>query len=322
MRLFALHACKAELDILGVSWGRRISAMRIQEAKARLLGNSFGWWLLGIRDKLTIVRTAWRSPESVGTVANDQLAALLVVSLCRSGHVFVDVGAHIGSITAGARRNSRPSKIVAVEAIPERAASLRRRFPDVEVAQCAVGESDGSEVAFFVNAAQSGYSTLAREEGLREIKVALRTLDSVLGGHAVDVIKIDIEGGELGALRGAVNVLSTHRPTVMFESAPGCGSRLGYSTTDLWRFFEGLGYVVAAPNRLAHDGDDMSLEAFNDSHLYPRRTTNYFAVPRERRDEMRERARLVLGIRVPSGARSWVRDSALAPASAFAPHDA
>jgi len=294
----------------------------MQEIKARLVGTSFGLWLLELRDKLNIVRTACFSAESVGTVANDQLAALLVVSICRPGHVFVDVGAHIGSIVAGARRRSRPSKILAVEAIPERAASLRRRFADVQVSQCAVGESDGPDVAFFVNPAQSGYSSLAEAEGTREIRVPLRTLDSVLAGHDIDVIKIDIEGGELGALRGAVKVLSAHRPTVMFESAPGCGARLAYSTTELWRFFDGLGYVVVAPNRLAHDGEGMSLDAFNDGHLYPRRTTNYFAVARERRDEVRERARSVLGIRVGSYPRPRARDGALAPVSAFAPYDA
>jgi FkbM family methyltransferase len=294
----------------------------MQETKARLLGSAFGLWLLELRDKLNIVRAACCSPESVGTLANDQLAALLVVSICRPGRVFVDVGAHIGSIVASAQRRSRPSKIVAVEAIPERAASLRRRFREVEIVQCAVGESDGADVAFFVNQAQSGYSSLARREGLREIRVPLRTLDTVLAEDEVDVIKIDIEGGELGALRGAVSVLSKHRPTVMFESAPGCGARLGYGTTALWRFFDELGYVIVAPNRLAHEADGMSLEAFNDGHLYPRRTTNYFAVARERREEVRDRARLVLGIQVASRAPSWVRDSALAPASSFAPYDA
>jgi len=294
----------------------------MQATKARLIGTSLGMWLLEVCDKLHLVRAACASPESVGTLANDQLAALLVVSICRSGHVFVDVGAHIGSIVASARRRSSPSKIVAVEAIPDRAASLRRRFSDVEIVQCAVGEGDGAEVAFFVNEGRSGYSSLARRDGLREIRVPLRTLDSVLAGSDVDVIKIDIEGGELGALRGAVEVLSRHRPTVMFESAPGCGARLGYSTTALWNFLDGHGYLVVAPNRLAHDGDAMSLEAFNDGHLYPRRTTNYFAVARERREEVRDRARVVLGIRVGSRARSWARDSALAPISSFAPHDA
>lgn len=287
----------------------------MQASKAFLVGTSFGLWLLGVRDKINIVRTACASPESVGTMANDQLAALLVVSICRPGRVFVDVGAHIGSIVATAQRRSGPSKIVAIEAIPEKADSLRRGFPRAEVARCAVGESDGTDVSFFVDRAHSGYSSLARGDGLQEIKVPLRTLDTVLAGHDVDVIKIDIEGAELGALRGAAKVLARHRPTVMFESAPGCGARLGYTTTALWRFLDEQGYVVVAPNRLAHEGDGMSLEAFNDGHLYPRRTTNYFAVARERRDEVRERARTVLGIRVATAPRSRAPGGALAPVS-------
>jgi FkbM family methyltransferase len=287
----------------------------MQEVKARLLATSLGLWLLGARDKLNIVRAAYCDPEQVGTMANDQLAATLVTSICKPGSVFVDVGAHIGSITASVRRSCRPSKILAIEAIPEKAAALRRRFSDAEITQCAVGETDGTDIAFFVDPLQSGYSSLARSEGVREIRVPLRTLDTVLGDNDVDLIKIDIEGGELGALRGAVKVLSRRRPTVMFESAPGAGARLGYSTNSLWSFLDDLGYAVVAPNRLAHDGEGLSLEAFNDAHLYPRRTTNYFAVPRERRQEIRDRARAVLGIRVPHRNRSGTRPEPLAPAA-------
>jgi hypothetical protein len=35
---------------------------------------------------------------------------------------------------------------------------------------------------------------------------------------------------------------------------------------------------------------------FIDSHLYPRLTTNYFAIPIERRTETRNKARAILGI--------------------------
>jgi FkbM family methyltransferase len=256
--------------------------------------------MLGAREKYDILRAAWSMPESVGTIADDQLASLLVASICRPDWVFADVGAHIGSIVASAQRRSRPSKVVAVEAIPSKAAALRRRFPGVEVVECAVGENEGGEVAFLVDVRQSGYSSLMRPVGgsneLVEIKVPMRTLGSVLAGHNVDVIKIDIEGAELGALRSATEVLSAHRPTVMFESAPDAGDRFGYSTTDLWQFLHGLEFVVVAPNRLAHNDLGISLDAFIDGNLYPRRSTNYFAVPRERRIEIRDQARMVLGI--------------------------
>ena len=294
----------------------------MQATKAGLVGTSFGLWLLDVRDKLNIARAAWFCPESVGTVANDQLAALLVVSICLPGRVFVDVGAHIGSIVAGVKRRSRPSRIVAIEAIPNGPPRCGGGFRRSKIAQCAAGERDGEEVAFFVNEARSGYSSLARREGLREISVPLRTLDVVLAGHARRRDQDRHRGGRARRAarrrRGLVGA-SAHDHV---RERPGCGARLGYSTTALWQFLDEIGYVIVAPNRLAHDGDGMSLEAFNDGHLYPRRTTNYFAVPSERRGELRDRARVILGIQVRSRPRSRARDSALAPVSAFAPHDA
>lgn len=270
--------------------------------KSYLVGSLVGEWMSTARDKTQLMHAAWRDPEKTGTIVNDQLASLLAASLCESGRVFVDVGAHIGSMIASVQRRSRPSKIVAIEAIPDKAAALRARFPGVEVVECAVGEGGDREVSFFVDLRQSGYSSLATPLSTRkqmlEIKVQLRSLGAILAGHDVGVIKIDIEGAELGALRSAAEALAASRPTVMFESALGAGDRLGFSTSAFWRFFDELDYAVLAPNRMAHNDPGLSLDMFNECHLYPRRTTNYFAVPRERRTDVRDRARTVLDIQV------------------------
>jgi FkbM family methyltransferase len=279
--------------------------------KSFLLATEIGHWLLLARDKLHLFQAGVSDPEILGWLYNDQLAARLVCSICRPGFVFVDVGAHIGSVMANAMRRSRPSKIVAIEAIPAKAEVLRRRFPEAEVVSCAVGKDPIDEVTFYVDVKQSGYSALIRPNGgsksVVEISVPLRTLDSLLLGQAVDVMKIDIEGAELGALRGATGVLAAGRPTVMFESAPGAGDRQGYPTAELWSFFEDLDYAVIAPNRLAHDDQGLSQDAFNEAHLYPRRSTNYFAVARERRLELRDTARAALKIGAPSAAGSRFR---------------
>jgi hypothetical protein len=47
---------------------------------------------------------------------------------------------------------------------------------------------------------------------------------------------------------------------------------------------------------VAHNDGGLSLEGFIESHAYPRRTTNYIAIPSERRVEIRDRARTLLGI--------------------------
>jgi FkbM family methyltransferase len=270
--------------------------------KQFLLTTRVGRLLLSGRDNLEIVRAALNSVEEVGTIANDQLATTLITRICRPNTVFIDVGAHLGSVTAEALRNQPSITAVAVEAMPDKAANLRRKFPHVKVCECAVGEIEG-EVSFFVNTRLSGFSSLGRPEttndkDVREIKVAVKRLDDVAPFEGVDAVKIDVEGAELGVLRGSPKLLATSRPTIMFESGPEVNDGLGYTKEALWQQLADAGYAVLVPNRLAHNDPGLSKEAFCESHLYPRRTTNYFAVAKERREELRDRARQILKVAV------------------------
>ncbi|MEB3312724.1 MAG: FkbM family methyltransferase, partial [Cyanobacteriota bacterium] len=176
--------------------------------KQQLLGGSIGRLTLSLRDKFDILHTTYLCPERVGTVANDQLATKLVTTICQSHKTFVDVGAHIGSVISEVANSDSTIRIVAVEAIPEKTVQLRRKFPFVELHDCAVGESTG-EVPFFINLRQSGYSSLRRplsvnELETSEIRVPIKRLDEIVLSNNIDVIKIDVEGAELGVLRGSM----------------------------------------------------------------------------------------------------------------------
>lgn len=255
-----------------------------------LLGSVAGRLALRLRDSFDLM-TAGR--EEVGTVANDQLAGMLTVRLLHGGGTFIDVGAHIGSVIAAVQRHSPDAVIIAIEAIPEKAARLRAKFPTVRIECCALAEQAGT-ASFFIDLDRSGYSSLASGSGRqREIEVPLRTLDSLVD-CPVDMIKIDVEGAELGVLRGASAMLAASRPTIMFESGPH--EVLGQGREAMWRFLHEHDYSVFAPNRLAHEAPPLSLDGFIDSHHYPRRTTNYFAVAYENVEDIRAKARKILKI--------------------------
>ena len=64
----------------------------------------------------------------------------------------------------------------------------------------------------------------------------------------------------------------------------------------VWRFFNERHYLLLVPNRLAHSGPGLSCAGYSEAHHYPRRTTNYFAVPCERHAEFRGRARQILKV--------------------------
>lgn len=266
--------------------------------KQQLLGGAIGRLALSFRDKFDILRRAYFYPESVGTIANDQLAMKLVTRICRSQKTFVDVGAHIGSVISEVASNDSTIKIVAIEAIPKKVVQLRRKFPLVELHNCAVGESAG-EVSFFINLKQSGYSSLRRPVNINElktceIKVPIKRLDELVLPDNIDVIKIDVEGAELSVLRGSAKILHESRPVIMFESGPQLEDNLEYTKEALYKFLFSNDYVVLIPNRIAHNDLGLSKDGFIESHLYPRRTTNYFGVPKERRIEMKNRARSIL----------------------------
>jgi FkbM family methyltransferase len=270
--------------------------------KQMFVGTALGRMALSARESLQLLRAMHFQPEIAGTLANDWLATFLVTRLCQDHKTFVDVGAHIGSIISEVTRNTPTAKIVAIEAIPDKVAALRRRFPAVEFHACALSDSEG-EASFFVNTKRSGYSSLGRPAvgasvDTVELKVPMKRLDNLIAADEIDVIKIDVEGAELGVLRGSEQIVAKSRPTIMFESGPPAENGLGYTKEAMWDWFSQRNYAVLVPNRVAHIDPGLSQDGFIESHLYPRRTTNYFAVATERRDEIRDRARGLLKIKV------------------------
>lgn len=254
--------------------------------KQLLLGSVVGRKAIQLRDIAGLLGLAVARPEELGTVLNDQLATRLVTGLACG--TFVDVGAHIGSIMAEVQFRTG-AKLIAFEAMPEKALALKRKFPTATVHACAAGTTTG-DVSFFVVPAATGYSSLIKGNNSVEIVVPLRRLDDLVN-ERIDTLKIDVEGAELGVLQGAERTVSESRPIIMFEST---FDQVLYTKDAMFSWLNERGYSIVTPDRMAHDGPAISREGFLESHWYPRRCTNYFGVPTERRLEVRDMARHTL----------------------------
>src|SRR4051812_32432261 len=150
---------------------------------------------------------------------------VLFSQLVRSGDLVFDVGANIGEFTGAFR--DLGARVVAVEPQPRLAAHLRRRFsadPAVTIVETAV--SDHAGVATLYCTTADALATLEEDRAAGttgpgaelewggEITVPLRTLDALVAEHGrPTLVKIDVEGHELGVVRG----LTTVRPAVFFE---------------------------------------------------------------------------------------------------------
>jgi FkbM family methyltransferase len=201
----------------------------------------------------------------------------------------VDVGAHIGSFLALLQNYAPNGQHVAFEASTDKSKWLKRRFPKVEVFSCAVADKAGKGF-FEENYAQSGYSHLSGSEGnsaegTATYEVQLCCLDDVLLPKGkVDLIKVDIEGGELAAFRGAKKVIQKWRPAIIFE----CGSEYGMerqqlSRKDLYDFLViELDYKIFCFADFVFNKEEMTFAEFRKCGLYPFRAFNFVAIARER----------------------------------------
>jgi len=131
-----------------------------------------------------------------------------------TGGTAVDVGAWLGPWTARLRR--RADRVVAVEPMPRLAAGLRRAFPDVEVVQAAASDRSGEAVLHVpAGGPVTGMSSLEPGTGV-DVPVRSVRLDD-LALTDVSFIKLDVEGHEVPALRGAEATIRRDRPVLLIE---------------------------------------------------------------------------------------------------------
>lgn len=196
----------------------------------------------------------------------------------------IDIGAHIGSTLAQLIELAPNGSHMAIEPVPSKAQSLRQRFPKVPIVNAAVSSDPG--VATLYEAKKSGFSSLRpplHQEVVGNIEVEVVRLDDVIGTDThVDFIKLDVEGAELPALRGGLDMLKRERPVVLFECGPtGHTEAFGYTRADAFTFFQNLGYCVYSIADFVYGRAAMTTEEFDKAGTYPYPGFNYFAVPSE-----------------------------------------
>jgi len=170
------------------------------------------------------------------------------------GDTVFDVGANIGFFSTLLSRLVGPGgRVVSFEPEPENLGMLRANLDanvcfNVTVVPRAAGAEPGV-ATFSVDEATGATGHLGGEATagelavgtgkVRLIEIPVDTIDRVSARDAVapDVIKLDIEGGEIHALTGASNTLRTHRPFVVSELT-------GESGADVVRLLDGHGYVM------------------------------------------------------------------------------
>lgn len=170
---------------------------------------------------------------------------ILAAQVLEKGDQVVDVGASDGmfSLTAGYFVGSK-GRVYAFEPNPESRKKLVRhielnQMENIQVYSVGLGETEGQRV-LYVPYVNSGEASLARftenayqDSEYYEVQVQVQVGDDLLQKAVPRLIKIDVEGGEVGVLKGLAKLIDRHRPLILAEYIPQHASRFGSSFDDI-----------------------------------------------------------------------------------------
>ncbi|MCX8063083.1 MAG: FkbM family methyltransferase [Anaerolineales bacterium] len=156
---------------------------------------------------------------------------MAIQELVHAGQVAYDIGANVGYITLMlARRVGPQGKVIALEPFPQNVQRLRQNIAanahlaPIEVVAAAVVETNRS-VPFWVGLSDDtgrvGDPSLEEPTPRESILVEGVALDELVykqGYPKPDVVKIDIEGGEVLALQGMKRLLHEAHPLLLLET--------------------------------------------------------------------------------------------------------
>lgn len=143
------------------------------------------------------------------------------------GDTVLDCGANVGTFARFALRGGA-ARVVAIEPSPANLECLRRNFEQEIQAGRILLVAKGvwhekGEMDLMVDPANRAADSfvMQREAATQAARVPLTTIDALveeLRLDRVDFIKMDIEGAETNALRGARNVIKQHRPRMSISA--------------------------------------------------------------------------------------------------------
>jgi FkbM family methyltransferase len=195
----------------------------------------------------------------------------------------IDVGSHIGSFLSLVLRKCPQGHHLAIEAVQSKADNLRRRFPTVQVLCLAASNRNGRAIfeESIEASASSRLQTSRPDQSFVSYEIETRRLDDIAEKRRVDLIKLDVEGFELDALRGAVATIDRYRPVIIFE----CGSEyyLRENKIDRRALFDfltiDLDYRISTFADFLFGKGPMQFDEFRRCGLYPFRAFNFLALP-------------------------------------------
>jgi FkbM family methyltransferase len=206
---------------------------------------------------------------------------MLFEAVIKEGQTIVDVGADYGYFSLLSAKLAGPrGRVFAFEPSPDGCKQylekniLRNNFQNIEIVQMAASDRAGKDKYFADSWSLFDIKHEAPSEQRRVYWVESVRLDDFFYDYSkpIDLIKIDVEGGEMNVLRGAHDILERNRNIkLILEIAPHIMRVAGVSPRDLLSLLRGHGFNLYWIN------EDGGVEEMDDRNIILRARSGKYA---------------------------------------------
>lgn len=175
----------------------------------------------------------------------------LVKKIIKPGTIIIDIGAHVGYYTRiFSKFAGKKGVVYAFEPEEENFNLLKKNvknLKNVKIIKKALSDRDGF-IDFYIAPNHTGlHSILSDNSRQNKTRIMAQTLDNFIKEEKiqkVDLIKMDIEGGEPFALAGAKGLLNQPSLMIIMEFTPSNFSVSQISPVDFLQNLSGLGFTI------------------------------------------------------------------------------
>lgn len=189
--------------------------------------------------------------------------------------VVLDIGANIGQHSLIFSRFSK--KVIAFEPIPKLCEQFEKSiklncFKNIEVHNCAIGETKGIKKIFLEHNHMGGSSMKIEHNRIGSIEIIVQALDDLVQ-ERVDFVKVDTEGYEPNVILGNKNFFLRNQPIIWLEFTPKSYDLDGdFSTENLLYFFIEQGYKIYSfkQSKYLENFYNLDMESQDDWIAFPK----------------------------------------------------
>ena len=245
--------------------------------------------LVTTKEKVTMICSPddWRiTPVEILNFGDYEMTETrLLLSFLTPESVVVDVGANTGWYCITLGRATPQGKVLAFEPIPQTVSWLRKNLALNAIANVQIFEhglsDENKELVFYFHTRLSG-ATSARDllegDDKIEVRAMVKRMDDVLAGEPrIDLIKCDVEGAEIFALRGGFETIRRTKPVLFVEMLRKWTAKYDYHPNEIIALMSGADYRCYS----VEGGTLRHLEAMDENTA----ATNFFFLNADRHAE-------------------------------------